>query len=69
MTPDQRHRLEDMCMKYCYCFISHGPLHNRHNEKRVEAFKNNPNLKEYQFIRITADITYMFWNPIDKRHP
>lgn len=65
MTPDQKQRLEELCNHYKYCFIIQGPLHNRHNEKRVETFKNNPNVKNYEFIRITADLTYMFWNPLD----
>lgn len=62
MTPDQRKRLDELCDHYRYCFIIQGPLHNKNNEARVEQFKSNKNVAEYEFIRISAEITYMFWN-------
>lgn len=68
MTPDQKKRLEELCLHYRYCFIIHGALHSRHNEKRMETFKSIKVVKEYEFIRITADLTYMFWNPVEPHH-
>lgn len=63
MTPDQRRRMDDLATKYRFCFIVDGKFHSRQNERRMEKFVIDKRPEKYEFIRLTADITYVFWNP------
>lgn len=63
MTKEQKARLNTLIEQYKFCFIIRGYLHAKYNEKRMEIFLTQKKPLQYEFIRITADITYVFWNP------
>ena len=63
MTLEIKHRLNNLIEKYRFCFIVQGPFHSKYNEKRMQQFVENKNPREHEFVRVTADTTYVFWNP------
>jgi hypothetical protein len=66
MTPEQRRRMDDLIDRYKKCFIVHGPFHAKHNEWRVQKFLDETKPESWEFIRITVELTYVFWNPAKK---
>jgi hypothetical protein len=40
-----------------------GYFHAKYNDKRMEKFLAEKKPKTYEFVRVTADTTYVFWNP------
>jgi hypothetical protein len=68
MTPDQRNRISDHADHYKFCFVIDGRFHSKHNERRMERFIADKRPKEYVFVRLTADTTYVFWNPSQKEN-
>jgi hypothetical protein len=67
MTPDQRRRMDELIEKYKRCFIVHGPFHAKHNDKRVQKFLEETQPENWEFIRISVELTYVFWNPQPKQ--
>lgn len=67
MTKDQKDRIDNACHKYRYCSIVHGPLHNKQNEQRVQSLLDSKKVLEHEIIRITVELSYLFWNPIDPK--
>lgn len=63
MTPEVKSRLNQLMDKYRYCFMVHGAFHSKPNERRMQQFIDNKNPKEHEFVRVSADLTYVFWNP------
>jgi len=63
MTNEQKTRLNSLTEQYRFCFIVQGYFHAAHNDKRMERFIKEKMPQKYEFIRITADMTYVFWNP------
>lgn len=63
MTREQQLRLDELIEKHRYCFIVHGHFHSRSNDRRMEKFVNEKRPSEYEFLRITADTTFVFWTP------
>lgn len=69
MTPDQRCRMDELIEKYKRCFIVHGPFHAKYNDKRVQKFLDETQPESWEFIRISVELTYVFWNPQPKYDP
>jgi hypothetical protein len=65
MTKEQRARLDTLTDQYKFCFIIQGPFHSSWNEKRMDKFIAEKHPDKYEFLRLTADTTYIFWNPKD----
>lgn len=63
MTKEQRNRLEQLIEEYKFCFIVQGHFHAKHNDRRMEKFLAEKKPKNYEFVRVAADTTYVFWNP------
>jgi hypothetical protein len=63
MTKDQKDRLDQLTDEYKFCFIVQGYFHAKYNDKRMEKFLAEKKPKTYEFVRVTADTTYVFWNP------
>jgi hypothetical protein len=63
MTKEQRKRLDELADKYRFCFIVHGHFHAGYNERRMDKFLSDKKPEEWEFIRITVEHTYVFWNP------
>lgn len=63
MTKEQKTRLNQLTEQYRFCFIVHGHFHATHNDKRMERFLKEKTPRDYEFLRLTADTTYVFWNP------
>ena len=66
MTKEQKTRLDQLTEDYKFCFIVHGHFHANHNDRRMEKFLKEKNPLSYEFVRLTADTTYVFWNPQNK---
>lgn len=63
MTTEQHKRMSLLTEKYKLCFIVHGHFHAKHNERRLEKFINERRPDGWEFVRINAETTYVFWNP------
>lgn len=66
MTKETREKLNHMCDIYKSCCIIDGPLHAKENERRVRELETDRNMGAHEFVRVTADLTYLFWNPKEK---
>jgi hypothetical protein len=63
MTREQKDRLSKLTEEYKFCFIVQGPFHSKWNDKRMDKFVSEKDPERYEFVRLTADTTYVFWNP------
>ena len=63
MTSEQRKKIDMMCHKHHYCFIVQGHFHSRTNDRRIERFVEERDPHEYEIVRLSADLTYVFWTP------
>lgn len=61
--------MDELIEKYKRCFIVHGPFHAKYNDKRVQKFLDESKPDSWEFIRINAEITYVFWNPTKHNDP